>query len=77
MVKRSIKNQLTNVFYPMYLPDLHDNYIGYNNVSIQTILKHLCENYGDLDESDLEANENMITQDFDVTEPFSMFVKRK
>ena len=76
LVKRAIKKQLTNMFHPRYIADLHDNYTGYNNVSILEILQHLYDNYGDLDESDLEANEKTLTQEFDVTEPFSMFIRR-
>ena len=64
------------MFHPRYIADLHDNYTGYNNVSILDILQYLHENYRDLNESDLETNEKTLTQDFDITEPFSMFVRR-
>ena len=75
-MKRAIKNQLSNGFHASYIDNLHDNHTGCNNISIQETLQHTYKNYGDMDESDLEANEKMITQDFDVTEPFSMLVKR-
>ena len=45
------------------------------NVTIQEMLKHSYDNYGDLDENDLEANEKILTRESGIMEPFSVFVK--
>ena len=76
IVTRALKNQLTNVFHASYISDLHDNYTGYKTITIQEILQHLYESYGDLDENYLEANEKILTQEFNIAEPSSVFVKR-
>ena len=60
----------------MHIVNLHDNYTGYINVTIPQRLECLCENYGDLDENDLEATEKALKQEFDILKPFSVFAKR-
>ena len=72
----ALKNLLTNVWDKKYIAALHDNYIGYNNQTIQNILSYLYQNYGNLNETDLEEAEKVLNTPFDPIEPFSIFVKR-
>ena len=51
---KSSKNQLTIIVEKNHIVDLHNSCTGDRNITIQEILEHLCENYGDVDESDLE-----------------------
>ena len=40
------------------------------------MLECLHGNYGDLDENDLDVAEKSLMQEFDILEPFSIFVNR-
>ena len=55
IITTGIKNQLTRDFNDRNIAELHYNHIGHNDLSIQQLLEHVCENYGNLDENDLEA----------------------
>lgn len=73
---KALKKQLTSAFDPKHLEEIHDNYTGFNNVTIQQIFTYLFNKYGDLDEADVEALDKQLAEPFDPNEPFSTFVKR-
>ena len=67
---------MTSAFDPKHLEEIHDNYTGFNNVTIQEIFTYLYNKYGNLDETDVEDLEKQLTEPFDPNEPFGTFVKR-
>ena len=75
-VSKALKNLLTRVVEKKYVADLHNSYTGYNNLTIQEIFEYLYENYGDLDEADLEQAELQMSSPFDPNEPFGIFVDK-
>ena len=76
LTAKAIKKQLVSVWNPKFLEEIHDNYTGYNNQSIQQIFTYLYEKYGDLDEADVERLETILTEPYDPNEPFGSFVSR-
>ena len=76
MAIKALKKQLTSVFEPKHLEEMHDNYAGFNNVTIQEIFAHLFDKYGDLDEEDVETLDKQLAEPYDPNEPFGAFVKR-
>ena len=59
-----------------FLEEIHDNYTGYNNHSIQQIFTYLFNKYGDLDEANVEKINKILTEPYDANEPFGSFVKK-
>lgn len=76
LVSKALKKQLLSVWDAKFLEEIHDNYTGYNNHSIQQIFTYLYDKYGDLDEADVERLDKELTEAFDPNEPFGSFISR-
>ena len=76
VVEKALKNQLTGTIESKFIADLQGTYTRYNNVSIQDILQYLYDNYGDLNELELEDIDKILNQPYEPSEPFSTFIKR-
>ena len=74
--EQSAKHLLTKVVSKKCIAYLHNSCTGCNNLTIQEILECLYENYGDLDEADLEQVEQKMALPFDPNEPFGVFVNK-
>ena len=76
MATKALKKQATSAFDLKHLEEIHNNYTGFNNVSIQDIFIYLYDKYGDLDEADIEDLDKQLAEPYDPNEPFGTFVKR-
>ena len=71
---KALKKQLTNAFASKHLEEIEDNFTGFNNLSIQDILTHLYDRYGEVTPDELEAAETTLNDPFDPHEPFGSYV---
>ena len=76
LIIKALKKLLVSVWEQKFLEEIHDNYTGYNNHSIQQIFTYLFNKYGDLDEADVEKIDKTLTKPYDANEPFGSFVKK-
>jgi hypothetical protein len=72
-VKEEVKQQILAAVDNIYLQNLEDDVFGYADVTIQNILAHLNTNYGTLEPSDLEANQNKLDEQWNPNDPFKNF----
>ena len=59
-----MKKQLTNIYENKVLMELEDNYIGFNNISLQEILDHLYDSFGEVTPTELKEAENSLSKPF-------------
>jgi hypothetical protein len=55
-VQKALKNQIINVFEPIYLDVLNDDMVGFANISARDMLDHLFTTFGNITAVDLEDN---------------------
>jgi hypothetical protein len=55
-VQQALKQQIINVFEPMYLDVFNDDMVGFSKISARYMLYHLFTTYGNITAVDLENN---------------------
>ena len=75
-VNKALKNLLTRAAEKKYIADLHNSCTKYNNLTIKEILEYLYENYGDLDQANLEQVELKLSSPFNSNDPFGIFINK-
>jgi hypothetical protein len=75
-VQQALKKQIISVFEPMYLDILHDNIVGYANISASGMLDHLFETYGNITAVDLEINFEHMRRAWDPHQPVETLFKQ-
>jgi hypothetical protein len=75
-VQQVLKKQIISVLEPMYLDILHDNMVGYANISARYMLDHLFETYGNITAVDLEINFEHMRRAWDPQHPVESLFKK-
>jgi hypothetical protein len=75
-VQQALKKQIIRVFAPMYLGILHDNMVGYTNISARDMLDHLFETYVNTTTVDLEINFEHMRRAWDPQQPVESLFKQ-
>ena len=75
-LERAIRSQVVNAFEETYLIDLKQDHIGYNNVSIPNMFKHLNKYYGKITDADLLANKTNMSKPWDPDTPIQIIYKQ-
>jgi hypothetical protein len=75
-VQQALKKQIIIVFEPIYLEILHDNMVGYANISARGMLDHLFETYVNITAVDLEINFEHMRQAWDPQQPVETLFKQ-
>jgi hypothetical protein len=72
-VREEVKQQILTAIDAIYLQDLEDDTFGFADVTVITMLSHLDTTYGTLEASDLEANRNKLSVQWNPDAPFENF----
>jgi hypothetical protein len=75
-LQQALKKQIIIVFEPRYLEILHDNMVGYTNISARDMLDHLFETYGNITAVDLEINFEHMRRPWDPQQPVETLFKQ-
>jgi hypothetical protein len=67
-VQRALKKQLATAVDKIYLEAHYDN-VGYENVSIRTLIQYLLDEYGDITPINLRANAKRLNEEWDPNQP--------
>ena len=59
-----------------YIKTLRNNMFGYANVSVFDMIQHLFLTYGNITPMELENNNQRIRNEYDVTQPFEVFISQ-
>jgi hypothetical protein len=68
-ITEKLKQQVFSAVDPIYYQDLKDDTFGYADVRIPAIITHLTTTYGTLTASDLEINQDKLTQAWNPDDP--------
>ena len=75
-LERAIRSKVANAFEETCLIDLKQDHIGYNNVSIPNMFKHLNKHYGKITDADLLANKTNMSKPWDPDTPIQIIYKQ-
>jgi hypothetical protein len=68
-VQRALKKQLAQAIDKIYLEAHSDENVGYENVTIHTLIQYLFDEYGDITPLDLRANAKRLNEEWDPNQP--------
>jgi hypothetical protein len=68
-VQRALKKQLATAVDKIYLEAHYDDNVGYENISIRTLIQYLFDEYGDITPLDLRANAKHLNEEWDPNQP--------
>jgi hypothetical protein len=68
-VQRALKKQLATAVDKIYLEAHYDDNVGYENISIRTLIQYLFDKYGDMTPLDLRANAKHLNEEWDPNQP--------
>ena len=75
-VQRALKKQLATAVDKIYLEAHYDDNVGYENVSIRTLIQYLFDEYGDITPIDLRANAQRLNEEWDPNQPIQTLFSR-
>jgi hypothetical protein len=75
-VQQALRNLLIKAVDDVYLSPLKNKVIGYTNVSVNTMLSHLFNEYGEIGRDELQLNEKRFHEPWDGNEPFEIIICR-
>ena len=68
-ITEKLKQQVLSSVDPIYYQNLEDDTFGYSDVRIPAIIAHLTTTYGTLTASDLESNQDKLTEAWNPDDP--------
>jgi hypothetical protein len=68
-LRETVKGQILKAVDPIYVNVLRDPVFGFADVTILQFLEHLRTNYGVLNASEIEANRNKLSEDWNPDQP--------
>eukprot|EP00957_Ditylum_brightwellii_P144516 11008453-Ditylum_brightwellii.AAC.1 len=71
---KALKTQLLGAFHDDYFLAIYDQVTGYKVSMVLELLQHLYANYGQLDSTQLTANNDKIRADYDPTAPIEKYI---
>ena len=71
-----LKKQLVAAIEPLFLQAIRQSYVGYANVTVFEMWRHLYETYTDILAEDLENNDKILKEPWDPSQLFELLVKQ-
>jgi hypothetical protein len=75
-VQQALRNLLIKAVDDVYLAPLKNEFMGYTNVSVNTMLAHLFDEYGVIGSNEIYFNEKRFNEPWDGNAPFETIIGR-
>jgi hypothetical protein len=73
-IEQALKKQLADSMDPIYLRAVRDPYVGYNNLSLQELIAHIINLYGNITPPELKENDQRFNTLWDPNTPFKSLI---
>ena len=75
-LQNALKKQLIAAIEPLYLQALRAPYVGFANVTVYDMLRHLYDTYANISADNLDENDKRLKAPWDPNAPFESFIKQ-